>query len=55
LAYKGVRGTVVPARTSFLFALRPEGVRFHGGNPVSPVGPLVGVHKCNEAGKAGLS
>jgi len=27
----------------------------HGGNPVSPVCPLVGIHKGSEAGKAGLS
>ena len=33
----------------------PKGRSLHGGNPVSPVGPLVGIHKGNEGGKAGLS
>ena len=38
------------------FPLRAlAGARYHGGNPVSPVGPLVLVHKGSEAGKAGLS
>lgn len=41
------------ARSPFRFA--PAGARFHGGNPVSPVRPVVGVHKGREAGGAGLS
>jgi hypothetical protein len=36
-------------------AARAGARRLHGGNPVSPVGPLVRVHKLGGAGKAGAS